>query len=522
MIRSLPGKLQQTPWLRHLLLLILGASLCFAYAPFKLAILPFWILPLTLALLWNLSPKQAFAGGFAFGFGWFAAGLSWIYVSIDQYGGMPDIANVLVLALLVAYLALYPALAFSVWRKLCQRSELWRFSLPLIWLLCEALRGWLFTGFPWLGLGYTQTDALLGGLAPSVGQYGITVALWFIALAIVTGLRYRRAHNALLVVVLIVLAWLSPLLQPLQRAADSTSVLLVQGNVQQSLKWRADQQWPNILRYLDLTRPQYQHDIIVWPESAITALEPYADDVLYNIDQAASVNGAALVTGIIDYQQLNDDFYNSVIVLGQEHAEQALEQPYQYGHSNRYQKHQLLPIGEYVPFESLLRPLAPLFNLPMSSFSRGAYQQPNLMANGHQLNTAICYEIAFSEQVRDNTHAGTDYLLTISNDTWFGDSHGPWQHMQIAQMRAKELGRPLLRATNNGVSALTDEFGRILAMAPQFSATTVSAEVPQVSGQTLFARLGHSGSLLFALIGLLPLLNRARNRRGQHGQKSVQ
>ena len=300
----------------------------------------------------------------------------------------------------------------------------------------------------------------------------------------------------------------------------TTSVLLVQGNVQQSLKWRADQQWPNILRYLDLTRPQYQHDIIVWPESAITALEPYADDVLYNIDQAASVNGAGLVTGIIDYQQLNDDFYNSVIVLGQEHAEQALEQPYQYGHSNRYQKHQLLPIGEYVPFESLLRPLAPLFNLPMSSFSRGAYQQPNLMANGHQLNTAICYEIAFSEQVRDNTHAGTDYLLTISNDTWFGDSHGPWQHMQIAQMRAKELGRPLLRATNNGVSAVTDEFGRILAMAPQFTATTVSAEVPQVSGQTLFARLGHTAVCCLPSSDFC-LCSSARNRRGQHHKIST-
>lgn len=514
MIAKLAARLQQTAWLRQFILLLLGALLCFAYAPFELAILPFWILPTVLFILWSLTPKQAFASGFAFGFGWFGAGLSWIYVSIDQYGGMPDAVNVIVLALLVAYLALYPALAFAVWRMLCQRSEAWRFSLPLVWLMAEAIRGWLFTGFPWLGLGYTQTSALLGGLAPAVGQYGITTAIWFIAVAMVTGLKYRMPHNALLIVILIVVAWLTPALQPLQRATTTTSVLLVQGNVQQSLKWQADQQWPNILRYLDLTRPQYQHDIIIWPESAITALEPYADDVLYNIDQAASQHNASLVTGIIDYDGANDAFYNSVIVLGQEQPNKA-DKDYQYGHANRYQKHQLLPIGEFVPFEDLLRPLAPLFNLPMSSFARGSMQQPNLMANGRQLNTAICYEIAFSEQVRSNTHASTDYLLTVSNDTWFGDSHGPWQHMQIAQMRAKELGRPLLRATNNGVSAITDEQGRIIADAPQFSATTVSAEVPQVSGQTWFAQWGSILAWLFAAMGLLPIVKQAVNRRGQ-------
>ena len=515
MIANLKLRLRQSSWFRQLILMGLGGLLCLAYAPYSIAILPFWILPLVLVLIWHLSPRQAFASGFAFGFGWFGAGLSWIYVSIDQYGGMPDAVNVIVLALLVAYLSLYPALAFSVWRKLCQHSAYWRYSLPLIWLLTEWLRGWLFTGFPWLGLGYTQTDALLGGLAPAIGQYGITVVIWFIALATVTGLRQRKPQNALLIVVFIILAWLIPTLQPLQRSDDTTSVLLVQGNVQQSLKWQADQQWPNILRYLDLTRPQYQHDIIIWPESAITALEPYADDILYNIDQAAQINGAAVVTGIIDYNATQDSFYNSVIVLGQAQQQTAMSAHYQYGHSNRYQKHHLLPIGEFVPFESLLRPLAPLFNLPMSSFSRGNYQQANLTANGHQINTAICYEIAFSQQVRDNTHADTDYLLTVSNDTWFGDSHGPWQHMQIAQMRAKELGRPLLRATNNGVSAITDEYGNIIAEAPQFAATTVSAAVPQVSGQTWFARFGHYLALLLAAFGLLPWLKGAGDRRGQ-------
>ncbi|WP_404402357.1 apolipoprotein N-acyltransferase [Idiomarina seosinensis] len=522
MITAVKHQLQQRSWLRQLLLLVLGGCLCFAYAPFELTLLPFVILPLLLAISWNLGVKQAFAAGFSFALGWFGVGLSWIYVSIDQYGGMPAVANVAVMLLLVAYLSCFPALALALWRWLCQRSELWRFSLPLIWLTTEALRGWLFSGFPWLGLGYTQTETLLGGLASSVGQYGITVVLWFIALAIVTGLRYRRPQNALLLVIIISLAWLAPGLQPLQRSGETTSVLLVQGNVQQSLKWQSDQQWPNILRYLDLTRPNYQHDIIIWPESAITALEPYADDILHNIDQAASINNAAVVTGIIDYDQQQDEFYNSVIVLGQQTANDDFMPAYRYGHDNRYQKHQLLPIGEFVPFEELLRPLAPLFNLPMSSFNRGAYQQANLQAKGQRLSTAICYEIAFSGQVRDNTTADTDFILTVSNDTWFGDSHGPWQHMQIAQMRARELGRPVLRATNNGVSAVTDEHGSIIAIAPQFTATTVSAEVANVRGSTLFAQAGQWPAIATALLGLLPLLRRLANRRGQLQQKSVQ
>ncbi len=189
---------------------------------------------------------------------------------------------------------------------------------------------------------------------------------------------------------------------------------------------------------------------------------------------------------------------------------------YQYGGENRYQKHHLLPIGEFVPFEDILRPIAPLFNLPMSSFSRGGYQQPNLEANNRKLSMAICYEIAFPQQVRDNTFEDTDFLVTISNDTWFGDSHGPWQHMQISRMRALELQRPLLRATNNGVTAIVDEFGQFIEKAPQFKAATVSAELYPVNGDTWYKRFGLWGAFILALLGLLPAgLTKARNKRSQ-------
>jgi len=490
---------------RSFLLLLCGALLTLAYSPFHWHWLPFVILPLVVKIIWPLAPRRAFRAGFAFGLGWFAAGLSWIYVSIDQYGGVPLPVNLLLLVLLFAYLALFPAIAFWCWQKLSHRNFAWRFSLPFFWLIAELLRGWLFTGFSWLSLGYSQTDGIFGGLASVVGETGITVALWFTAVAVVVALRLKKPALLMIPLVLLTCAAIFPKIQSTERKSESMSVLLVQGNIQQSLKWQAEQQWPNILRYLDLTRPQFDHDLVIWPESAITALEPYASDVLNTVEKSVSINNSALITGIIDYDRLNDDFYNSVIVLDDE--------SYNYGNANRYQKHQLLPIGEFVPFEDFLRPLAPLFNLPMSSFSRGGYQQPNLEANGSNLAMAICYEIAFAGQVRSNTYDDTDYLVTISNDTWFGDSHGPWQHMQIARMRAMEMGKPLLRATNNGVTAAVDEFGRYIALAPQFKATTLSANVYPVSGSTIFNQIGNWGAIILALFGLLPIIATKRAKK---------
>src|SRR5690606_15937362 len=211
--------------------------------------------------------------------------------------------------------------------------------------------------------------------------------------------------------------------------------------------------------------------------------------------------------------------FNTMIVLGLDAPFQPVE-PYAHGHTNRYQKHQLLPIGEFVPFEDLLRPLAPLFDLPMSSFTRGDFKQANLRAKGFHLAGAICYEIAFPAQVRANVSASTDYILTVSNDTWFGASHGPAQHMQIARMRALELGRPLLRATNNGITAVVDAYGNELARAPQFTSTALSAEVPIVRGQTLYQLFGSLGAWLIAVLTAL-VSTLIALRRSQARSKSV-
>ncbi|MCC5855885.1 MAG: apolipoprotein N-acyltransferase [Idiomarina sp.] len=489
---------------------ISGALLLFAYAPFHWG----WITPFLLAIFLLLlvraqSAKQAAWTGFWFGFGWFGTGISWVFVSIDQFGGLPLVASVGLMVLLCAYLALYPALAGWLWfRARTFTAGYHLFLFPLIWLLTEFLRGWVLTGFPWLSVGYTQTDLTLGALAPHIGETGITVLLWVTAIALAT-LILRRRPEWLAVPLLVYSAGLvSSYINPMQPTGEFKQVALVQGNILQDLKWDSAQEWPNFMTYQDLSRPYYRtHDIIVWPESAITFIEPFAQAPLRDLDHRARSHGTTIISGIIDYRRYTREYFNTIVVFGDQ------EEPYRDRHRNRYQKHHLLPIGEFVPFENFLRPVAPLFNLPMSSFSRGPRWQPDLTANGVQLAANICYEVAFPRLIRSNMKDDTDVLLTVSNDSWFGDSHGPHQHLQIAQMRAAELGRPMLRATNNGVTAIIDERGRVSNKLPQFEASVLSGTVTLVEGNTWYYRFGNlSAWLLAGLIALISLRRRKAQR----------
>lgn len=501
--------LTQARW-RNSLMFIAGAAMLFAYAPFQQG----WLVPLLLTvwllgLVRSQSAKQATITSFFFGFGWFATGVSWVFVSIDQFGGLPLIFSVLLMLLLCLYLALFPALAGWLWfRSRKYVSGLSLLVLPLIWLFTEFLRGWFLTGFPWLSLGYSQTTLTLGNLAPHIGEIGISVALMMIAIGLTFFILRKRFEWLFIPVIIFSLAWYAPNLNQTMATGETLRVALVQGNVQQDLKWDAAQQWPNLQTYLALTEGYYDHDLIIWPESAITYIEPLAQHHLASLDQRLVAEGSTLISGIIDLDRRNDDFYNSMIVLGEQSGSSWF-----YGHDNRYQKHHLLPIGEFVSFESVLRPLAPLFNLPMSSFSRGAAVQQNLDANGVNIAANICYEVAFSRQIRANFQQDTQLLLTISNDSWFGDSHGPHQHLQIARMRARELGRPIIRATNNGITGVFDEQGNTLVRLPQFTADVASTRIALVSGTTWFARFGDIFAWLIAIAFALPGLRRKKQLR---------
>jgi len=170
----------------------------------------------------------------------------------------------------------------------------------------------------------------------------------------------------------------------------------------------------------------------------------------------------------------------------------------------------LLPIGEFVPFEDFLRPLAPFFNLPQSSFSRGSYNQNNLIAQDLKILPLICFEIVFAEQLSANFFKDTDILLTVSNDAWFGDSHGPHQHLEIARMRALEFGRPLIRSTNNGITAVVDHHGKISAQIPQFKQAVLRNEITLVKGTTPYSLYGRTPTYIIALIMIIIILANQR------------
>ncbi|MDD2046921.1 apolipoprotein N-acyltransferase [Pseudomonas putida] len=459
-------------WPGNLLAVAAGAITTLALAPFDI-----WPLALLAAGLFylglrELSPRQALGRGWCFGFGLYAAGTSWIYVSINTYGGAtPLLATGLLIAFFAA-IAWFFALPAWIWARWLRRNE-----APLADALCfaalwvgqEAFRGWFLTGFPWLYSGYSQLDGPLSGLAPVGGMWLISFCLALSA-ALLCNLPRLRARKSFLAVAIVLLlapwaaglalknhAWTEPAGKPLTVAA-------LQGNVEQELKWNPEHINAQLALYRDMSFSSKPVDLLVWPETAVPILKEQAQGYLDMMGSFAADRHSALITGVpvreVVHQQRR--YYNGITVTGEG--------------DGTYLKQKLVPFGEYVPLQDMLRGLIAFFDLPMSDFARGPADQPLLQAKGYQIAPYICYEVVYPEFAA-SLAARSDILLTISNDTWFGTSIGPLQHLQMAQMRALEAGRWMIRATNNGVTGLIDPFGRITAQIPQFERGILYGEV---------------------------------------------
>ncbi len=492
-----------------LIVLLAGVLLPLAFAPYHLFPVAILSPALLFAALLTLTPAQAFWRGWLFGIGMFGVGVSWIFVSIHEFGSASVPLAALLTLLFVSFMALYPALLGYVatrilnWLRGAKRSvpavEL-LVILPALWTLFEWWRGWFLSGFPWLNLGVSQMGTPLAGLAPLLGEYGVSWAVAFSAgLVVLMVLRSGPLWRYL--VVLSVLwsgAWLAGQIEWTQPKGKPLKVALLQGNVPQEIKWLPEQLRPSLELYTGLTAQHWDSDLIIWPETAITAFYyQLKDGFITHLQQAAKEHNTDLLVGLPITDQDSGRYYNAMMSLGSSQG--------------FYRKHHLVPFGDFVPFEEQLRGLIAFFDLPMSSFSAGAPRQPLLQAAGHKVGISICYEDAFGSEVI-RTLPEADLLVNVSNDAWWGDSFGPHQHLQIASMRALEGGRPLVRATNTGITAIVDHYGQITAAAPQFQVAVLTGMVQPRQGATPYVRWGNLPVVLLMVGALAVILLRRGGR----------
>lgn len=448
--------------------------------------------------------------GFLFGLGKYGVGASWVYVSIHEHGGAPVPLAVLLVGLFVAFMALFPATQLAAFGKLRDRLAppmLQGVTFIALWVLWEWLLTWVLSGFPWLFVGSGQIDGPLAAFAPVGGVLLLSTVTLIMGVALARGVlvRGRAARlRALLPGLAVLLLGLA--LAPVEwtQPTGTGRAALVQGNIPQATKWQPAQRAPILATMQRLSEPHWGVDLLLWPEAAITLYEHEAAPYLARWAERGRQAGTTLVLGLpaveavpVPGGETAYSFANLAVAVG--------------AGSGRYRKRRLVPFGEYVPLEDLLRGLIRFFDLPMSHSSPGPMQQPLLRIGEKRAAMAICYEIAYPALVRGDMPAAV--LLTISNDTWFGRSLGPEQHRQLARLRALELGRYLLRATNNGYTVIVDHRGRVTEALPRFEAGVLQGAYELRGGLTPFARFGHWPLLLGIGVALsLVLFLRARLR----------
>ncbi|MEW9899381.1 apolipoprotein N-acyltransferase [Chitinivorax sp. PXF-14] len=496
------------PRLRYLLAFVAGLFCVFGFAPFYLFPIPVLGYAVLAGLLMtSASARSAAWVGFSFGLGYFVGGVSWVFVSLHVFGGMPAWMAGGATLIFCAFLAFYPALAcWLSYRLARQRIGAWLLLAPALLGLSEWLRGWLFSGFPWQAPGYSQVPlSPLAGYAPLLGVYGITwlvlssafllVACWSKALS-----RRLRVGLAILLLAcwgggaaLRQVEWSEPVGRPI-------SVALLQGNVAQDKKWLESELVDTFHRYRDQTLAS-RADLIVLPETALPIfLHQIPEEYLQQLSDHARSLGGDILVGVPEMSRDGSQYYNAVMSLGRA--------PRQF-----YRKSHLAPFGEYIPLKSVFGVFYQWLSIPLTDFGRGGLQQRPMQVAGQSVAVDICYEDVFGEEIIEQLPEAT-LLLNVTNDAWWGRSAAAMQHLQIAQMRSLETSRPMLRATNTGMTAIINHRGEVDATAPWFTRTTLTGTAQGRRGETPYTRWGNRPAVLLqsAMVLFGVVLGRMRLR----------
>lgn len=460
---------------------------------------PFYLYPVTVAALagllyyWNKAENARHAAwlGFAFGLGLFGAGVYWIYISLHEFGGMPWWMAGFSTFVLCAFLSLFPAavgwLSKQNWGR---RPALSIFAVPMLWALSEWIRSWIFTGFPWLAVGYSQVPySPLAGFSPVIGIYGVSLLTVFAASLL---LHWVNCKAFRLKIGLVILAlWLSggllKLIDWTRPYEQPISVALVQGNVAQDMKWDP-QEAQRTLDYYFAQIKKSQADLTVLPETALPMLiSQVPDQFLQEVTHHAARHQGDILVGAVERE--NGHYYNSMLSFG--------SSPTQV-----YRKSHLVPFGEFIPLKNVFGWIyRDWLHIPLTDLSRGRIDQQPMHVAGQRVAVNICYEDVFGEEIIRQLPSAT-LLVNASNDAWYGESYAAHQHMQISQARALETGRMMLRATNTGATAIIDQKGYVVEQAPHFTNLTLTGKAQGFYGSTPYIKFGNWLFLIFSAAAL--------------------
>lgn len=480
---------------------ICGLLGVFSFSPFKfwiLGIISFYLLQIIILKQNNF---QSFLIGFFWGIGFFSGGVYWIYISLSKFSELPFFLNLLLIFIFIAYLSIYPGIFSYCINKFFPKLNESRFifSSPAIWHTIEYVRGSLFTGFPWLQFGYTQTNGPLKNIAPIFGVQMITfIFIIIIGILLTGGFKKKILYFLLITIALTTLNffkkynWTKPIL-------TKKKIVLIQGNIPQNLKWNEKYAKYNILKYFNLSKPYLgKTDLIIWPESAIINSGKKTKKLLKLINNILIFKKTYLITGIVNTQKKKDKskiFFNSIAIFGKKKQKKK--------NINYYKKHHLVPFGEFIPGKKFLKNIFPYLTFETIDFTPGKHKQKPIKIKKINFSANICYEIIFGNLIRDNVKKNTNILITISDDSWFEKSTAPWQHLEIAQMRSIETGLPLLYVSNTGITALIEHDGNVKKIIPQFISSTLQINVQPRLGPTPYILLGNYPIWIFTLFFII-------------------
>lgn len=468
---------------KSLLAMASGALATLAFAPFSL----WWLAPVSLALWMALTLRwPSFWTGFWYGFGLFITGVSWVSVSMIDHGGASLGLAWLMTGTFAAGLAIFPGLAslgYAAWHRRWPGPFRQSMLLVACWVTAEALRSWVLTGFPWLILGYVALDSPFEGYLSWVGSFGVSALLATVAGASLSALLGRSWKPLILAAAILLGGPLLDRIHQLPASGKAVSVALWQPVIRQADKWRPDARDQIVANHLRQGLP-LSASLIVWPETALPMSDQEVLRLLPDLEALLIRDGQSLITGVLGEEE--GRYTNRLITLGEGQG--------------IYDKTRLVPFGEYVPLEQWLRGLISFFDLPMSAIVPGT-RQDQLTHGPLTMAPLICYEIAYTGLARKLAR-GSNAILTVSNDTWFGDSIGPDQHLEIARIRARELAKPVIRATNDGWTALIDARGQVTDRLPRFEPGLLMGSVIPGSMATPYSHAGEVPLILWLVVVL--------------------